>query len=105
MGTMRVAANNTCASIAGCMGCSSRNVATLKSRKSRSLQPTMSARACVASSARLGLVVKPWSPGSKKDERNPELSETLLAAEPEDVLEADEMWSFVFEHWNKRWLW
>jgi IS1 family transposase len=28
-----------------------------------------------------------------------------LPAEPEDVLEADEMWSFVHEKWNKRWLW
>ncbi len=105
MGTMRVAANNTCARIVGCTGCSRRNVATLKSKKSRSLQPTTSARVCAVSSARLGSVVKPWSPGSKKDEQNPELSETLLPAEPEDVLEADEMWSFVFERWNKRWLW
>jgi IS1 family transposase len=28
-----------------------------------------------------------------------------LPTEPEDVLEADEMWSFVYERWNKRWLW
>jgi IS1 family transposase len=28
-----------------------------------------------------------------------------LPAEPEDVLEADEMWSFVYERWHKRWLW
>jgi IS1 family transposase len=28
-----------------------------------------------------------------------------LPAEPEDVLEADEMWSFVYERWNKRWIW
>ena len=28
-----------------------------------------------------------------------------MPAEPEDVLEADEMWSFVYEKWNKRWLW
>jgi len=28
-----------------------------------------------------------------------------LPAEPEDVLEADEMWSFVYERWNKRWVW
>jgi insertion element IS1 protein InsB len=49
--------------------------------------------------------VKLWSPGIKKDERNPALNEILLLAEPEDVLEADEMWSFVLERWNKRWLW
>ncbi len=28
-----------------------------------------------------------------------------MPVEPEDVLEADEMWSFVHEKWNKRWLW
>jgi insertion element IS1 protein InsB len=28
-----------------------------------------------------------------------------LPAEPEDVLEADEMWSFVYEKWDKRWIW
>ena len=28
-----------------------------------------------------------------------------MPAEPEDVLEADEMWSFVYERWNKRWVW
>lgn len=41
----------------------------------------------------------------KKDERNPKVEETLLPADSEDVLEADEMWSFVYERWNKRWLW
>ena len=30
---------------------------------------------------------------------------TLLPAEPEDVLEYDEMWSFVAFRKNKRWLW
>ena len=29
----------------------------------------------------------------------------MLPAQVEDVLEADEMWSFVLEHWNKRWVW
>jgi len=28
-----------------------------------------------------------------------------LPAEPKDLLEADEMWSFVHKRWNKRWLW
>lgn len=41
----------------------------------------------------------------KKDESNPKLEDTLLPAEPEDILEADELWSFVYERWNKRWLW
>ena len=30
---------------------------------------------------------------------------TLLPAEPEDILEYDEMWSFVAFRKNKRWLW
>ena len=41
----------------------------------------------------------------KKDEASPKLEETLLPVELEDVLEADEMWSFVYEKWNKRWRW
>jgi insertion element IS1 protein InsB len=28
-----------------------------------------------------------------------------VPAQAEDVLEADEMWSFVFKRWNKRWIW
>lgn len=41
----------------------------------------------------------------KKDRSNPSLSETLLPAQPDDVLEADEMGSFVRQRANKRWLW
>jgi len=29
----------------------------------------------------------------------------LLPAQPQDILEVDEMWSFVLEHWQKRWIW
>jgi insertion element IS1 protein InsB len=35
----------------------------------------------------------------------PSLSETLLPATPEDILEVDEAWSFVAQRKNKRWLW
>ena len=35
----------------------------------------------------------------------PPLKETLLPAQPEDVLELDEAWSFVLKKANKRWLW
>jgi insertion element IS1 protein InsB len=35
----------------------------------------------------------------------PELSETLVAARPDDVLELDELWSFVLKKSNKRWVW
>lgn len=35
----------------------------------------------------------------------PDLKDTLLPAEPGDVLEYDEAWSFVLKKANKRWLW
>ena len=42
---------------------------------------------------------------SKKVEALPTLKETLLPVEADDVLEADEMWSFVVEKVQKRWIW
>jgi insertion element IS1 protein InsB len=44
-------------------------------------------------------------PGSKKDEANPALEETLLPAQEDDVVELDEMWSFVLRKVDKCWLW
>ena len=35
----------------------------------------------------------------------PNFQETVLQAEPDDVLEYDEAWSFVLKKINKRWLW
>lgn len=35
----------------------------------------------------------------------PHLSETLLPAQADDVLELDEAWSFVYKKKHKRWLW
>jgi insertion element IS1 protein InsB len=35
----------------------------------------------------------------------PEIHETLLPAESDDVLELDEVWSFVYTRTNKCWLW
>lgn len=35
----------------------------------------------------------------------PALKETLLPAQPDDVLELDELWSFVLKKSQKRWLW
>ena len=35
----------------------------------------------------------------------PDLKDTLLPAEPGDVLELDEVWSFVLKKTQKRWLW
>ena len=41
----------------------------------------------------------------KKAESLPPLSETLLPAEAGDVLELDELWSFVGSKANARWVW
>jgi len=41
----------------------------------------------------------------KKARLNPEMVDTLLAAESHDVLEADEEWSFVKRRPDKRWSW
>ena len=41
----------------------------------------------------------------KKDQQNPSIEETLLPAQADDVLELDEVWSFVLKKKNKRWLW
>lgn len=41
----------------------------------------------------------------KKAALSPTIEETLLRAEANDVLELDEVWSFVYRRSNKRWLW
>lgn len=38
----------------------------------------------------------------KKEEQNPKLEETLLPAQTEDILEANEMWLFVQGRWCSR---
>ncbi len=43
--------------------------------------------------------------GSKKDEANPALEETLLPVQDNDVLEFDEMWSYVLRKVDRCWLW
>ncbi len=48
----------------------------------------------------------PLSPGLKKKVQSlPELNETLVQALPDDVLELDEMWSYVGKKENSAWLW
>jgi len=44
-------------------------------------------------------------PGLKKDQQLLPLPATLLPAEANDVLELDEVWSFVHKKANQRWLW
>ena len=42
---------------------------------------------------------------AKKVQSQPNLKETLLPAQEDDVLELDELWSFVRFRKNKRWIW
>ncbi len=35
----------------------------------------------------------------------PSLKETILEAQPDDILELDELWSFVYQKTNQQWLW
>ena len=35
----------------------------------------------------------------------PEIAETLLDSTPDEILELDELWSYVYEKADKRWLW
>ena len=41
----------------------------------------------------------------KKAEHLPPLEHTLVESEPDDVLELDELWSFMGKKKNKRWIW
>ena len=50
--------------------------------------------------------VAPSTPGwGKKAEAEEELSQTLLPVQDDDVLELDELWSFVQSKANQAWLW
>ena len=84
-------------------------MATLNKHAKLSCAPTKSAAVCAASGAP-SVFPETLSPrGSKKAKRLPELSETLLAPDagkPEtQVLELDELWSFVLKRASKCWIW
>ncbi len=102
---MAAEASNTGAKTAENAASWCRNVAIPKARRNKSWLPTMSVQACVAFSVSLVSAHKLWQIGSKKDERNPALKATLAPAQPEDILELDEVWSFVLKKADKRWLW
>jgi len=65
----------------------------------------MNAQACAGLRVSLGSAAKHWPPGSKKVAEAPAIEDTLMPVQPEDVLEFDEMWSFVLKRKHKRWLW
>ena len=77
----------------------------VQNKRNKFYLPIMNVRVCEAFSVPLVSVVTHWQVGSKKDEQNPKIEETLLPVQTEDILEVDEMWSFVLKQWRKRWIW
>ena len=75
----------------------------------RSCALTRNAQASGVLRAPSGFRVTPLAAGSKKVEGLPPLEQTLAPAvvqeDQEEVLELDEMWSFVYRRSNKRWIW
>src|SRR5215210_181970 len=80
--------------------------ATPKSARKRSCAPTRSVRACAGSGAPSGFRPPRSSAGSKKVAALGELRETLVETPDDDeVLELDELWSFVYRKSDKVWVW
>lgn len=84
----------------------------MKQAESVSCAPITSAPVCVVSPASLVCHATPSLPGSKKATTKattlPPLEQTLLPAKHpllQEVLELDELWSFVQQRKNKRWVW
>ncbi len=79
---------------------------TIPPARRRSLGPTTNAPPCAVSAAFLASRATPLPAGSKKAAELPPLEQTLAPpAAKEEVLELDELWSFVFEKRRKRWIW
>jgi hypothetical protein len=100
-----VGASNTCAKTAGNAVCLNRNIDIPKPRKHKFCQLTKNAPVCVGDPTPLWGESSNLSGLAKRDASNPRIVVTLLPADSHDVLEADEIWSFVHERWNKRWVW
>ena len=91
--------------VIGAVAKTPRRSATARSSRKQSWLPTMNALPCAGFAASSAFAAKPWSPGLKKVATLPKLRKTLVKAEKGDVLELDEMWSYVFARKNKRWIW
>ena len=99
-------ASNFDVMIAANLLCEIQKTATLKPRKNRSWLPISNDQACGVLRVSLGFRAIHWQPGSKKVKAQSPLKATLLPVKPdEDVLEYDELWSFVRFRKNKRWIW
>ena len=78
---------------------------TTKRLKPRFWLPITSAARCAVLLASLGCHATRFRAGSKKASTLPPLEQTLAPAQAGEVLECDELWSFVARRKNKRWVW
>ena len=97
--------NNTAARIVKSQAYSIRRIVTQKNKKNTSWQPIGKGQVCEVSQGCMEFPEILWFAGSKKVKHQPDLKETLLPAQEDDILELDELWSFVRFRKNKRWLW
>ncbi len=100
------ASNATAAAIAGVASWRSPPAPlTIRLVRKRSLGPTTNAPPCAASAVSSAFLATPLRGGSKKAAESPPLEQTLAPARKEEILELDELWSFVYEKRRKRWIW
>ena len=86
--------------------CSNQSNPTQKPSSKEYCEPAWNAVAYAESNAFLTLLDRQSLDGSKRMWRQlPEIKDLLLPAESGDVLELDEIWSFVFKKTHTRWLW
>ena len=105
MAEIVTAINNTVVKTVRSQASSIRRTAIQKHKKNTFWQPIGKDPVCVVSQDCMGYPEILWCAGSKKVKTQPDLKETLLPAQADDVLELDELWSFVRFRKNKRWLW
>ncbi len=77
---------------------------TPKNEKKRFFVLIMNAQVCEAHAECTKQLFQPFFVGWKKKKLVP-LSSTLSPAQCDDIIEYDEMWSFVHDKSNKQWLW
>ncbi|MEK6615341.1 MAG: IS1 family transposase [Bacteroidota bacterium] len=81
------------------------NPDTVNKTRSVFYQHTRSEPVCEGLVGYLEYLVRHWLIGFKKKRQQPLLKSTLCVNDPLDVLELDEMWRFVHDKTNKRWIW
>ncbi len=81
------------------------HLSSRRNAKPKSSPLTTSGCPCAASPACSACPATPSVRGLKKVQRLPVLAQTLLKVKKHDVLELDELWSFVKRRKDKRWVW